>query len=117
MQQAREGGRHQAQAVAAEHRVDGVFSVEALNRLLFAAFFGALVGGLLQFLVQLPLVFRLMKGFRFSLSTKVEGVREALAAFGPVVAGRGVYQISGYLDVLMASLLAAGALASLRPAS
>ncbi len=95
---------------------DGVFSVEALNRLLFAAFFGALVGGLLQFLVQLPLVFRLMKGFRFSLSTKVAGVREALAAFGPVVAGRGVYQISGYLDVLMASLLAAGALASLRPA-
>ncbi len=94
----------------------GVFSVEALNRLLFAAFFGALVGGGLQFLVQLPLVFRLMKGFRFSLSTKVEGVREALAAFGPVVAGRGVYQISGYLDVLMASLLAAGALASLRPA-
>ncbi|MFB3132155.1 MAG: murein biosynthesis integral membrane protein MurJ [Rhodothermales bacterium] len=95
---------------------DGVFSVEALNRLLFAAFFGALVGGGLQFLVQLPLVFRLMKGFRFSLSTKVEGVREALAAFGPVVAGRGVYQISGYLDMLMASLLAAGALASLRPA-
>ena len=95
---------------------NGVFPVEALNRLLFAAFFGALVGGLLQFLVQLPLVFRLMKGFRFSLSTKVEGVREALAAFGPVVAGRGVYQLSGYLDMLMASLLAAGALASLRPA-
>ena len=95
---------------------DGALPVEALNRLLFAAFFGALVGGLLQFLVQLPLVFRLMKGFRFSLSTKVEGVRDALAAFGPVVAGRGVYQLSAYLDVLMASLLAAGALASLRPA-
>lgn len=95
---------------------DGVLSVDALNRLLFAAFVGALVGGLLQFLVQLPLVFHLMKGFRFSLSTKVEGVREALAAFGPVVAGRGVYQLSGYLDVLLASLLAAGALASVRPA-
>ncbi|MCH8962832.1 MAG: murein biosynthesis integral membrane protein MurJ [Bacteroidetes bacterium] len=95
---------------------DGVFPVEALNRLLFAAFFGALVGGLFQFLVQLPLVFRLLKGFRFSLSTKVAGVREALTAFGPGVAGRGVYQLSGYLDVLMASLLAAGALASLRPA-
>ena len=100
-----------------EPRQDGgVFAVETLTRLLFAAFVGALVGGLLQFLVQLPLVFRLMRGFRFSLSTKVEGVREALAAFGPVVAGRGVYQLSGYLDVLLASLLAAGALASLRPA-
>lgn len=95
---------------------DGVFSVEALNHLLFAAFSGALVGGILQFVVQLPLVFRLMKGFRFSLSTKVVGVREALAAFGPVVAGRGVYQLSGYLDALLSSLLAAGALASLRPA-
>ena len=97
-------------------QVDGGFSVDALDRLLFAAFVGALVGGLLQFLVQLPLVFRLMRGFRVSLSTEVEGVREALAAFGPVVAGRGVYQLSGYLDMLLASLLAAGALASLRPA-
>ena len=94
----------------------GVFSVQTLNRLLFAAFVGALVGGCLQFLVQLPLVFRLMRGFRVSLSTKVEGVREAVSAFGPVVAGRGVSQLSGYLDLLLASLLAAGALGSLRPA-
>ena len=95
---------------------DGGVPVAALDRLLFAAFVGALVGGLLQFLVQLPLVYRLIRGFRVSFSTRVEGVREALAAFGPVVAGRGVYQLSGYLDMLLASLLAAGALASLRPA-
>ena len=95
---------------------DAVLSVETLTQLLFAAFVGALVGGGLQFLVQLPLVFHVMRGFRLSLSTKVEGVREALAAFGPVVAGRGVSQISGYLDVLLASLLAAGALGSLLPA-
>ena len=91
-------------------------SLALLDRLLFAAFFGALAGGLLQFLVQLPLVIRVMKGFRFSFSRKVQGVREAITAFGPVVAGRGAYQLSGYLDVLLASLLAAGALASLRPA-
>ncbi|MDX1547291.1 MAG: murein biosynthesis integral membrane protein MurJ [Rhodothermales bacterium] len=89
---------------------------EVLRQLLFAAFWGALVGGALQFLVQLPLVFGLLKGFRVSLSTKVTGVREAVNAFGPVVAGRGVYQLSGYLDVLLASLLAAGALGALRPA-
>jgi putative peptidoglycan lipid II flippase len=41
-------------------------------------------------------------------------VREALAAFGPVVAGRGVYQLAGYLDLVLASLLAAGALGALR---
>ncbi len=94
----------------------GVWSIAALNRLLFAAFLGALVGGVLQFLIQLPLVWRLMEGFRVSCSTKVEGVRQALAACGPAIAGRGVYQLSAYLDLLLASFLAAGALAALRPA-
>ncbi len=94
----------------------GVLSLEGLNRLLFAAFVGALVGGVLQFLVQVPLVIRVLKGFRLSFSTKVEGVREAVAAFGPAVAGRGVSQLSGYLDIFLASLLATGALASMPPA-
>lgn len=88
----------------------------ALERLLFAAFIGALVGGILQFAVQLPLIVRLIRGFRFSLSTNVPGVRHALRSFGPVVAGRGAYQLSGYLDTFLASWLAAGALAALRPA-
>lgn len=94
----------------------GDFSLNALETLFFAAFWGALIGGALQFLVQLPLVLRMMKGFRVRLSTRVDGVREAIAAFGPVVAGRGVYQLSAYVDTILASLLAAGALASLRPA-
>ena len=85
-----------------------------LDRLLFAACFGALAGGLLQFLVQVPLVFKLTEGLHFSLSTKVEGVRESIRAFGPVVAGRGVYQLSAYLDQILGSLIAAGALSSLR---
>ncbi len=88
--------------------------VEERNNLLFAAFFGALLGGLLQFLVQLPLVLRLLKGFKVTLSTKVEGVKDAIRAFGPVVAGRGVYQVSSYLDMFLASFLAAGAVSSLR---
>ncbi len=86
---------------------------DVLTDLLFAAFIGALVGGLLQFLVQLPLVFKLMKGFRFSFSTNVTGVREAIGAFGPVVAGRGVAQLSTWLDLFLASLLAAGAVGAL----
>jgi putative peptidoglycan lipid II flippase len=93
--------------------LEGVTS-SALSRLLFAGFFGALIGGLLQFLVQLPLVIHVLKGFRVSFSTRVKGVREAIGAFGPVVAGRGVYQLSSYLDLLLASFLAAGAVASLR---
>ncbi|MEM7480125.1 MAG: murein biosynthesis integral membrane protein MurJ [Acidobacteriota bacterium] len=84
------------------------------TRVLIAACVGALVGGALQFGIQLPGVLRLLGGLRPSLSIRAPGVRQALGAFGPVVAGRGVYQLSGYLDVLLASLLAAGALSAMR---
>ena len=40
----------------------GVHAIEVLNRLLFAAFFGALIGGIMQFLVQVPQVIRVLKG-------------------------------------------------------
>lgn len=83
------------------------------DRLLIAACYGALAGGLLQFLVQLPLVMRLLRGFRLFQRGPVEGVKDALKAFGPVVAGRGVYQLSAYIDLLLASLLASGAIAAL----
>lgn len=83
------------------------------GRLVIAACYGALAGGLLQFLVQLPLVMRLLQGFRLFTRGPVEGVKDALRAFGPVVAGRGVYQLSAYIDLLLASLLASGAIAAL----
>jgi putative peptidoglycan lipid II flippase len=54
-----------------------------------------------------------MDGFRLSLSTRVRGVRETLRAFGPVAAGRGAYQISAWIDVLLASQIAAGAIGAL----
>lgn len=91
----------------------GPLSLAALDRLLFAACWGALAGGVLQFAVQLPLVVRLMRGFRLSLSPRVPGVSEALAAFGPVLAGRGVVQLAGYLDLFLASFLGAGAVGAL----
>lgn len=94
--------------------VPGTLEHPTLNRLVFAACFGALAGGLLQFLVQLPLVAKVLPHFRFSLSTRVEGVRASIRAFGPVVAGRGVAQISSYIDTFLAALLAAGALSALR---
>ncbi len=80
-----------------------------LERWLFAACSGALAGGLAQFGVQLPLVFRLMRGFRVSLSRRVAGVGEALSALGPALAGRGVVQLSAYVDIFLASWLAQGA--------
>jgi putative peptidoglycan lipid II flippase len=87
---------------------------EARSELLYAVAWGALLGGALQLLVQLPTVVRLLGGLPLSLSTRVTGVRQALAAFGPVVAGRGAVQLSGYIDVVLASLAAAGAASALR---
>jgi len=83
------------------------------RRLLLAACVGALVGGALQLLVQLPGVVRAAGALRPSLSLSVPGVRETLSAFGPAVAGRGVVQLSSYLDQLLASLLAVGAVSAL----
>jgi putative peptidoglycan lipid II flippase len=81
--------------------------------LLIAACQGALVGGVLQFAIQVPAVMRVLRGFRVSLSRSVRGVGESLRAFGPLVAGRGVVQLSGYLDLLLASFLAVGAVGAL----
>ncbi len=88
-------------------------SLVDLERWLFAVCFGALAGGLLQFGVQMPLVLRLMKGFRFSVSPRVEGVRAALRALGPALAGRGVVQLSIYVDMFLGSWLAGGALSAI----
>ena len=85
--------------------------------LVVAVCVGGLVGGLLQFAIQLPLVASHLRGFRFSFSTRVQGVGEALRAFGPVVAGRGVVQLSLYLDTFLATLLIAGAPTAIRWAS
>ena len=86
---------------------------ETLTQLLITVFISGTIGGLLQFVIQLPAVFTVMKGFRLNLSTHVEGVRNALSAVGPAIAGRGVAQLSAYVDILLATLLVQGAVASI----
>lgn len=74
---------------------------------------GALAGGALQLLVQLPTALRLLGEFRPSLSRRVHGVREAIRNFLPVVAARGAVNLSGWLDYALAAFLAVGAVATL----
>lgn len=81
--------------------------------LVIALAWGALAGGVLQFGVQLPRVLQLERELKIGWGRQVEGVREAVRNAGPAVVGRGVVQISGYLDYFLASFLAAGALATL----
>ena len=86
---------------------------DEMRALLFGICAGAMVGGLLQFLAQLPLVLRVTRGLRPSWSTRIDGVPEALSALFPALAGRGVVQLSLYVDTVLASLLAAGAPAAI----
>ncbi len=73
----------------------------------------ALIGGVLQFGVQLPGVLRLERSLRIRWDLKREGVRTAVRNAGPAIAGRGVVQLSGYIDLFLASFLATGAVAIL----
>lgn len=74
---------------------------------------GSVVGSALQVLIQLPVVLRLMKRFRVTLNYQTEHVKTVVRNFVPVFVGRGVVQISGYVDQLLASLLPTGAVANL----
>jgi putative peptidoglycan lipid II flippase len=81
-----------------------------------AAAIGAVVGSALQFGVQLPAVLSLLQDFRPKIDTRSSGVRQVLRGFGPVLVGRGVVQISGFVDSILASLLGQGAVAALATA-
>jgi putative peptidoglycan lipid II flippase len=87
-------------------------------RLAGIAAFGAVAGGALQLAVQLPVVIRLLGGVRPgglwpSLGLGNVHLREVVRNFLPVVAGRGVVQLSAYLDSFIASWLPGGAVAAL----
>ncbi len=81
--------------------------------LVIALAWGAMVGGVLQFAVQLPWVLRLERSLRISWNTRLEEVREAVRNAGPAIMGRGVVQVSGYIDIFLASFLAVGAVSTL----
>ena len=74
---------------------------------------GVAGGGLAQLLVQLPLTLRLARGLRLRWIRGHHALREVRSRFGPAVLGRGVLQVSAYFDLLLASLLATGAVAAL----
>jgi putative peptidoglycan lipid II flippase len=78
-----------------------------------AVAFGALLGAVVQFLFQLPAVIASVPLLRVRLDRDAPGLREVLRASRGVIAGRGIVQLSAYLDLAIASLLAAGAVAAL----
>lgn len=74
---------------------------------------GSVIGSALQFLVQLPAVLRLVPRLQLALGRGNPHVREVTRSFGPVFIGRGVSQISAFVDVVIASYLPTGAVTAI----
>ncbi len=74
---------------------------------------GAVAGSALQFLVQLPAVLSLAGPIKITVRWATEHVRTVTRNFFPVFLGRGVVQISAYVDTFLGSMLPVGAVASL----
>ena len=78
-----------------------------------AVAWGLVAGGALQFGLQAVAVWRLAPDLRPSFGRGNAAVADVRRRFGPAVLGRGVLQLSGYLDLVLASLLVTGAVAGL----
>lgn len=74
--------------------------------------FGSVFGSALQFVVQLPQVVKLARGVRPRLTTASQSVRTVFRNFVPAFVGRGVVQLSAYVDAWLASYLGNGAVSS-----
>jgi len=77
------------------------------------AAWGAVIGGVLQFLVQLPTVLRMTRGLSLSFNVRDEKVGQVFANFAPAFVTRGVSQISAFIDGIIASLLPYGSVTAL----
>ena len=84
-----------------------------LPRLVVILAWGSVAGSALQFVVQLPVVLRVAPELRFSIGALSDDVRTVVRNFVPAFIGRGVVQVSAYIDTLLASLLPTGAVAGL----
>lgn len=78
-----------------------------------AVAWGAVAGSVLQLAVQLPAVLALARGLRFAPATQPAGVRTVVRNFVPALMGRGVTQLSAYMDGFIASFLGRGAVAGI----
>ena len=74
---------------------------------------GTVAGSFLQFSVQLPQALRLLGSFRPALDWRLPQMRQVIEGFLPALIGRGVVQISAFVDLAYASLVTDRAIAVL----
>ena len=83
------------------------------SQLAVYAAWGLVLGSLLQLAVQVPTAYKLVPNLRLSFAVGLSSVREIIKNFVPVVFGRGVVQLSAYIDSILASFLPSGAVAAI----
>jgi putative peptidoglycan lipid II flippase len=83
------------------------------ERLAVIIAWGAVAGSVLQVLVQLPVVLGLARGLRLSVGTSDPEVRTVVRNFWPALVGRGVNQLSAFVDTVISSLLGDGPVGAL----
>ncbi len=71
----------------------------------------SVVGSLLQFLIQLPVVMRIAGTIRPVSGSSNINVKRVIINFFPAFVSRGVVQISAFIDSIIASLIGSGAVA------
>lgn len=77
------------------------------------ASWGAVIGAVLQVLVQLPGVRQVVGGLRLHSWRKVESVRQVVRTFVPAVISRGAAQVAAFIDLAIAGFLPGGAVAAI----
>jgi len=77
------------------------------------ASWGVVLGCAAQLFVQVPSTLKLTGGFVRGLDLRSEPLGRVFSSFFPILIGRGIVQISAYVDSLLASLLPTGAVAAL----
>lgn len=96
-------------------QVAGLLLAAALgfSSLVFVLAWSTLLGGFLQFAVQLPATGRLLEGVPWNLEWRESAPQTVLRNVTPVVVSAGVYQVSSFLDITLASFAAHGAVSAL----
>lgn len=91
----------------------GLVIAPNLDQPVYGIAIGVLIGGALQFAVQLPATFRLGLKLKKSVSWRHPGVRKIGRLMVPAILGLAVYEINLMVDTLLASLLPDGSISYL----
>lgn len=83
------------------------------TELITALAWGAVLGSVLQVLVQLPTAIRVVGALRWTIQVQARGVRTVVRAWLPVVFGAGVWQVSSLIDTQLGSFTGTGGVAVL----